>query len=264
MKSKKCKIKIISLFLMILMSFTFLPISVLASETYRNVDTSKKVYDYADLLTDTQEKTLKKEIDKLIKKYEYDIFIVTINDNNENTSNPTRKFIEDFGDYNNFGLSEKEPAYVSLIIDMENREVYIDCTGLKCQKVYSDSRIDSILDDIMKYMGSENYYKATDSFLKNIKEYGNKSSGEPVYDEYGNVIDKNTNISDRLPKALIKGILSGLLLSGIITIIIICNSKPVKKATEASQYKSSSLNLTHKNDRLIRTYETKVKIQTNK
>lgn len=265
LKNKKCKIKIFSLFLMFVMSLTFLSTPAQAEEAYRNVDTSEKVYDYADLFTDSEEKTLKQKIDKLVKDYDYDVFIVTINDNNitYQTPDPTLSFLEDFGDYNGFGLSKEDPKYIAFIIDMENRTISVDLTGLQCQKVYSDARVDTILDKCYEYMASEDCIGAAESFLKSVDKYGNKSSGEPVYDEHGKVVDQNVDIKGKLPGAILKGVLTGFIITGIIAIGIILKAKPARRAIEASEYKSGTLHLTRKNDRYVRTYETKVKVQSS-
>lgn len=265
MKNKKYKIKILSLFLMFIMSLTFLSTPAHAEETYRNVDTSKKVYDYADLFSESDEQALKQKIDKLIEKYDYDVFIVTIDDNNLSYSSTDRtlSFIEDFGDYNGFGLSKEDPAYIAFIIDMDERSIAVDLTGLKCQKVYSDDIVDSILDKCYSYMSSGSYLGAADNFLKSVDKYGNTSSGEPVYDENGKIVDQNFDIKGKLPISILKGILTGFGITGIITLVIILKSKPARRAIEASQYKSGSLHLTRKNDRYVRTYETKVKVQSS-
>jgi uncharacterized protein len=202
------------------------------SGEYANVDTSEKVYDYADLLTDEEEAKLKDKIDALIKKSGYDVFIVLID---ENPLYSAQSFINDFGDYNGFGLGENK-SYVALLIDMDNRRVEIDTVG-DCVNKF-DTKIEKMLDKIQPKLTKDNYYSACDAFLQKTKEYG--------------------TFTGKLPGALLKGILIGMGISVITTVIMALQSKTIRKATEASKYTSQPLKLTKSNDTYVRTYETKV------
>ena len=60
-------------------------IGVSSVKAERVFDTTIKIYDYAQILNDKEEKDLKKSVDKYIKKYNIDMVLVTIKHYNQNT-----------------------------------------------------------------------------------------------------------------------------------------------------------------------------------
>lgn len=231
--------------IMLLCSVT--PAFAASSEDYRNVDATKKIYDYADLLTDEEEAKLKQTANKLIDQYGYDVFFITI-DYNDTYS--TEAFIDDFGDFNGFGLGN-DTSYVGCIIDMDQRNFHISTVGNDCLTVYNDARIEVMLDAIQKNVKAKNYYKAADAFFDKVEQYGNDTSGQ------------TESISDKLPRSILFGVLTGLALSGIITFAIARQAKTIRKGSEAANYTDEDLVLTRQNDRYVRTYETKIKKPSN-
>lgn len=130
------------------------------------VDNSVKVYDFADLLTDSEEELLYDEVNNYINKNNYDLAIVTISTNNKNNS---QDYADDFYDYNSFGISNTKDG-VLILIDMDKRYVYISTTGYAI-KMYDDKRIDSIIDSGYDYLKNENYYETFSQMISKLDYY---------------------------------------------------------------------------------------------
>lgn len=152
-------------------------VNVTSSNKYKilqtpKVDETEKIYDFADLLTPSEEENLYIEIEKFIEKYNLDMVIVTINENNKSSA---MNYADDFYDYNNFGKGKQNNGLLFLI-DMDTREMWISTTG-KAIKVYSDSKIDSILDYTYNKISVKDYYGCASQFITSATKYANASLG---------------------------------------------------------------------------------------
>ena len=82
-------------------------------------DTSVKIYDYGNLLTDTEETYLKGLVNNYISKYNYDMVIVT-KSNYSATDTAMMNYADDFYDYNNFGIGNtKDGILLFLNVDRQ-------------------------------------------------------------------------------------------------------------------------------------------------
>lgn len=219
-----------------------------------SVDASKKVYDFAELLSDEEETKLYNNIQTFIEKYDMDMVIATIDDNNKSSS---RDWADDFYDYNDFGIGTNYDGLLFLI-DMDNRKMWISTTG-HAILVYSDTRIDDILDDTYDYISKKNYYMCANAFITSASNYAKKgvasSNSNYEIDENGKYVRKDEgDLFTFLPVAII---ISGI---GTFVFILVAVSKhkTIAKATKASQYVvKNSLNLSAKDDRFLKTYTSK-------
>ena len=211
------------------------------------IDEVEKVYDFADLLTDTEETDLYNEAMDYIKNTNYDLAIVTIN---ENPKKSEVEYADDFYDYNNFGLTDTRDGLV-LLIDMDNRQLYISTTGYAI-KMYDDNRIEGILDSGYSYIKQEMYYNTLSEMIKTLKVYYDK--GYPASNSNLN-IDSNGNVS------YIKYISYPLviILSSIITLIIsliLYNMSRLKIKVLSTVSYLKNKNLSTKEDHLYNTIVT--------
>lgn len=251
----------------------FFPIlaSATTSENYRDVDTSKKVYDYADLFSDSEEAEFKERIDKIINNYNYDVFIVTIdyNDVSYSTSDQSLSFLEDFGDHNEFGLGSKETDldynYVAFLIDEDNESIALDVKGEKCFGIYTDARQNTILDAAFNYYADYDNYGTADAFLDYVEKYKNDNAHQAIYDEDGSVISENKNILLPIILTVLKAMFISAILSAIITFTTWkSNHKSVRKAVEATNYVGQNdINITKSDDVFVRHYQTRIKIESS-
>lgn len=211
------------------------------------VDDLEKVYDFADLLTDSEEKLLYQETINYINKTNYDLAIVTIKTNNKKN---TLTYADDFFDYNLFGKNKTRDGVV-LLIDMANREVAISTSGY-AQKMYDDKRIDLIIDSGYDYLIDANYYNTFSKMITSLTNYYNENYPESnknmVIDEKG-----NASYIKYMPYNMI--IFISLIVTLIISLILYFKTRlKIKKASTKTYLKESQI--INKKDDLINSVVT--------
>lgn len=224
--------------------------------TTPSVDESEKVYDFANLLDENEEKLILNSINEFISKYDMDMVIVTIDSNPRYSA---QKFSDDFYDYNSFGKNKTRDG-VLFLIDMDTRNFYISTTG-EAIRLYNDYRINAILDYVEPYIKDENYYEAASSFIQKSAYYAN--SGIPS----GNV---NSYINEKGDIVYYKkinyffSVVGSLIITAIVIAILVNKNKMIKKATNANLYFNKDLaKITEKNDKFLTTYTTSVSLSSS-
>ena len=124
---------------------------------------SNNIKDDLDYLTADEIESIQWEIDQVGSAHDLDVVIV-ITDQTEGKS--SRDFADDYFDYNGFGIGE-DASGLLLLINMEAREVWISTSG-KAIDIFTDSRIDSILDIVAPNLTDGNYYNASMEFISQI------------------------------------------------------------------------------------------------
>ena len=150
------------------------------------VEASEKVYDYAELLTDQEERELYKQISDFVKKSNIDLVIVTTKDMNGFT---IKDYAYNFYDYNDFKIEG-----VIFIISLEGKEpeIYMGNSGDSNGRVittYTKARINQTLKYVYQDISIGNYYTATANFVKIINGfYDIDRNGDYYVDENGTVV----------------------------------------------------------------------------
>lgn len=217
------------------------------------IDSSIYVYDFANLLTDSEITFLQNTIKNLDNKDDYGIVIVTTNNVN-NLS--TQEYADDFYDYNNFSQSG-----ILLLIDMENREVYISTTYYG-QIIFDNDRVEDILDVITPKLSNANYYNACSFFLEMVESYIEKGPSASmknceITNSYGDY-----TCPKMLPIPFI--ILFSIFLSSIVTFLITRKYKKIILAKDADYYlKKGNITLGNKIDKFVNTHTTRTYINTS-
>ena len=228
--------------------FLFIP-SVFGAE--------EKIYDDADLLTFTQESELNQKIEEYIENNEMDMILVTTL---INPYSSPREFAAKFYDSHDFGRNENRDGILMLIDRSEGyNDVYLLTTG-EAIRIYSDSRIESILDDIQEQV-SNGYSSMFEAFIDSSSYYA--SLGVP--DENKNsYIDKDGNIAYKRQFPFLLITILSLLVPSIIVGILVAKNKMVRKATSASVYLDrGSIQLGTKEDVFLHTHTTSIHIPRN-
>lgn len=192
------------------------------------VDATEKVYDFANLYTDSQEKKLYNIVTDYIDVVDMDLAIVTI-DSNQKTS--TEAYAQDFYDYNSFGFNDTYDG-ILFLIDMQNREFYMVTTGYAIT-MYTDARIDLCLDEAFDYIASGDYYNGTVAFIDKAQSFA--EMGAP--DSYGN----EPKVTGKAKLAIMpwSSIFFGALITTIVVMfILIKNNKLVRQANSSRHYLS--------------------------
>lgn len=214
------------------------------------VDETEKIYDFANLLSNEEEKQLYDSISLYIEEYSMDMVIVTIDSNNKNSA---KEYADDFYDYNYFGKGDTHDGIV-LLIDMDNREIRFSTTG-KAILIYDDARVDKVLDSVYYYVSIQDYYNAAKAFISTATNYAKQgkasSNKDYLIDNRGEYV-----YSPKFPIGKIMVVSS----AGTIIFLLIASAKHkvVKKATHANEYfVSNSLKLDVKEDKFMNTNTTK-------
>ena len=186
-----------------------------------SVDETEKVYDFADLLNEQEEKEIYNQINQFIEDTELDMAVVTIKYNNKSS---IEDYAADFYDYNFF-----QPNGYLFVIDISNREFFLLTIGSANDYILYD-RLDMILDYAVPNMKKAKYALVTKDIIKHVNQLVKMGVGDP--DEnltifFGNVT-KNYHIL---------GITIFSLIATFFTMaVLISKNKMVKQATSSRDY----------------------------
>ena len=112
------------------------------------VDSNLKVYDFADILTDEEEKQIYSKIQDFIEKTNTDMVFVSI-DMPYSYDSKNEDFAADFYDYNDFGINFDNYSGILLLRNDYSGDRYYDIYTFGDAQLYFDqSRYDDILDGI--------------------------------------------------------------------------------------------------------------------
>ena len=226
-------------------------------DTTPKVDATDKVYDFAELLSDSEENELYGDIINFTENYNLDAVVVTINYNSKSSA---KDYADDFYDYNDFGVGQTNDG-ILFLIDMDNREMWMSTTGT-AQLIYDDYRIDKILDATYDKIADEDYYGCASAFIEKSSYYaslGIPSSNENSYVDENGDYHSNSNRDTNYTSVHIANFKLALIVAGIVTLIfaLIAFSKHrmIKRATEAKQY-LKNFKISKKNDVFLHTNTT--------
>ena len=214
-------------------------IGVSSVKAERVFDTTIKIYDYAQILNDKEEKDLKKCVDKYIKKYNIDMVLVTVKHYNQNT---LEEYMELFYNTNKFGIGDNKDG-IMFTIDLKNDDIGIKTFGIT-NDLYSENELNKILTKVNK---KDNTKDKLSTFIK----YSNK-----YIDEY----DSDTFDDDVLISVDWIGItIISFILSTLVVFIGLLKSKN-KSSNKRSDNCVKSLIITVKEDSFITTNTKKRRI----
>lgn len=210
------------------------------------VDASKKVYDFADILSDEEEANLRAEIYPIIDAINMDIVILTINQSysydeyNENIA-------ADFYDYNDFGIDFNNYSGILLLRNTYSNDPYYDIyTFGEAQLYYNYERLNYILDRISNNIVNKRYYLAFSQFIDQVDFYYNKGLPNQYKDYY---IDDNGVLIKRFNPPIGVALVFSSIITFAIIMVLVKRNKMVIKPTKADEYLDThSVNYTEKND----------------
>ena len=221
------------------------------------VDATEKVYDFADLLTDSEEKKLYQQATKFIKKTDLDLAIVTVSDYTKPRCDGdcTRTYADDFYDYNEFGIGSRHSG-VLFLVDMKTRTIYMTTTG-DAMDMYSDYRIEQIMDAIYQDFSNQNYYTGITKFMTILENYDTIGIANNKDSHY--VISDDGSVVRDIPWLFLIG--GPLLITGIVMAIMISRNKLVRVATSSREYlDKKTLQTNIVKDRFVHTHTSKTPI----
>lgn len=220
--------------------------------------TSQRVFDYADVLTNGEEKKLEDLIARREKQTGCDIVLVTLCESLEEYAREiepdvpynqfVRIFAEEYYEENNFGYNKPNGDGV-ILVDNWFREAdgkihtWFCTTGI-VKDAYSDADIDRILDDVYLYV-ENNPYRAYKTY---VNEFYRDMTGKRIL---------NLSMPGWFP------ILAGII-AAVIFILLNWKSGSGSKTTTASTYlEGGTEHFTNKQDIFLRKSVTKRRIESS-
>ena len=143
------------------------------------------IYDEANLLSEDDEASLLKKLEKYSEKYSADIAIVTTDDAGGLSA---QAYADAYAEKIGQSMSRDEYPGILFLIDMDNREIYMATQG-QAMNYYDDYRINEVLDDCYAYITDGDYKGTCDAFLKGVRDYmGRSTSKSARMDAFGVLI----------------------------------------------------------------------------
>lgn len=230
---------------------------------------TKHVIDEMDFLTQEEMDQLESDILGIQDAYMIDVVIV-ITDNLEGKS--TVAYADDYFDYNGYGIDGEG---VLMLIDMENRKVWISTAGTQTIPLFQPN-IDSILDYVTPPLSNQSYYESCSLFLENIQyilNAGNSSNmnNTGIQSNTDNTVNLHYEVQTssasgsffNTPVYIIVAIVIGLIIGGIPTAVITFQSKGKNTVSSRTYEATNSFNLLRQVDQFTHETMTQRTIQTN-
>ena len=162
--------KIICLFFAAFLSLSG-AFQVLASDDTR-------VFDEAGLFDEYEKEELETRIEEVRKSENIDLAVTTTDDANGKTS---EAYADDFYDSHGFGTGD-DASGVLLLIDMDNREIYVSTSGYAA-RVLTDDRIEDVLDSAYDSVADGYYADGALAAIDSIETYMEWGVPEGQYTE---------------------------------------------------------------------------------
>ena len=131
------------------------------------------VYDEAGLLSEAECEELLEQVNALCEKTSWNIFAVTTADAHGKSS---MEYADDFYDEQ----TSKDADGVLVLIDMDNREIYISTCGIAIRYL-EDTRIEAILDDAFYYVADGAYAECLSAMISGVEYYYDKGIHQDQY-----------------------------------------------------------------------------------
>lgn len=225
------------------------------------VNANDKIYDFADILTENEEKILYNMSVNFYNDTGMELILLTDNFYNT-TDEENEEFAVDFYDYNDFGLEDE--YYSGVIIfrnSYESYPYYAIYTFGNAQFYYSNSRLDYILDYMYSDMTNHNYLKGFNFAIEELNTYyemGTDSELDSYYlDDMGFLKQKYQ------PPIIFAFVISGII-TAIVISILVGKNKMIYKSRFAHDYlDKNSIAFTLQKDQFITSKTTSYTISSS-
>lgn len=219
----------------------------------------RRVYDYADLLSSSEEEALQASIDGFIKDTGYDfVFLTTDDDKGMTTENYADVFYDDGG----FGTGDDWRGML-YYIDMYNRELYILTDG-QLIRVINDSRLDALLDAAYDGAASDDYARSAQEVLDLTAGYCRQGIQEGQYNYDSQTGEIQTDYYNTLTQGeLVTAGLAGGAAALVLWLAVRSRYKLLKSTYRYDVRENARSVITGAKDRYIRTSVRTVAKQQN-
>lgn len=225
------------------------------------VDASLKVYDFASILTEDEEKEIYNYSMEFKKKTGMELIYLTIDMEYTNDSK-NEDFAANFYDYNDFGIDLEHYDGILLLRNNYALDKYYDMyTFGSAQLYFNQSRYDDILDSIYYDLTNDNYLEGFRYFKDKCLNYYNVGKPSKYKNSY---IDEMGMIRNRFSVPYLLASIISFIVTLFVVIINVRKNKMIKKATEATVYvDKKSINYTEKVDQFINSRTTSYTVSSS-
>ena len=126
----------------------------------------KRIFDMAGLLDKEYVQEAREVINQYQDTYHLDIVVVTTDDAKGKTATA---YADDFYEECGFGQGKGKNG-ILFLIDMDNRELVFSTDGAAI-RIFTDQRIESMLDGVYEGASREDYRASVESFLRDVEQY---------------------------------------------------------------------------------------------
>lgn len=207
-----------------------------------------RLVDGADLLTDSEEQTVRSDLDAISERLQFDVVVVTTATLGSKTA---MEYADDYFDDHGYGYGTDRDGAL-LLVSMEDRDYWISTTGYGITAI-TDHGIAYLKNEILPELSDGEYADAFETFGEEVSSLVQRAKAGDVYDDDPN--ERHFNWVFWIPVAVIVGIVLS-----IITAVIVKNSmmKSVREKANAAAYeKKDGLRLTENRDQFLYNTLTK-------
>ncbi|MBF0578919.1 TPM domain-containing protein [Erysipelotrichaceae bacterium RD49] len=204
-----------------------------------------RVEDNAALFTDQEIQELETIANQIASDYDTNVFILTDYQSGF-SDNYARDVIEEYG-------TQKYPeGYIGYMINMADRSYWVDAYGERERSYFTQDKTDAIAENAADDLYDGEFGQSARTFLKGVER--NFAIKTNAYGPFTRIIvNKGLVIAGS-----IGSVIAGVLIAGLMTGLKVAKHRDKKVSLEASNYQAG-LNLVRRDDRLVRTYQTRVR-----
>ncbi len=190
---------------------------------------TKYVQDFAGLLSASECAALETNLEKAGRQWGVTVAVVTVDTLDGKSATA---YADDYFDYQGAALGWGEDG-ILLLVAMHSRDWAISTTG-KGIEVMTDSRLETMEEDVIPLLSKGRYAKAFDTFASDCERFCNRAFQFP------------------LARNLLIALGVGLVVAGIVVFYMRSKLKTVRAQAAADQYiRQNSLQLTGSSDRFL-------------
>ena len=224
------------------------------------VDASEKIYDYAGILSVSEESQLYESIKNYIKTSHMDMVILTVD--LPYSDQQIEDYAADFYDYNDFGIDLDLYSGIIIVRNINSYNKFFNIyTFGNAQLYYPYERCQQILNYIYNDIHAEKYLSGFNSFIS----YSNQMYKEGIPSNYSNYyVNDMGYLTKRYTIPWFLAFAISITITCIIMFILISKNKMVKKASIAKEYlDNASVNYTNRSDNFISTHTTSYTVSSS-
>lgn len=253
MKMKKIYFGILSILLAFSVSIAGFTAEAKADESL------SRVVDEANLLTDSEEDSLKEMIDDIRNEYRFDVVILTLNNLG---GKDAVEYADDHFDDEGYGYGTNYDG-ILFLISMKEREWVISTHGYGT-RAFTDYGTDTIGDIVQPYLSDGDYYEGFYKFVGLCEEFLDEADNGTPYDT-NNKYDSRT-FADKVLGVIFRVIISlvvGLISAAIYTKMLKSSMCTVQNQQRAVEYAKGDATITYQNDQFVSTHTSRIRKAEN-